>query len=154
MKKLTSLWLTLLLALGAVGGDAAAAALRAYVPPEPAGPEEQKHCEQIAAAHRLALDRCCAETPAPLHSLRAPREALLRPPAGLAEALLDELDDTVERISKYPYAHELYRTARPMRDEIRKVPVKGYVLYYAVLENTVEIRRFLHGRRNRQDLEL
>ena len=71
-----------------------------------------------------------------------------------AQALLDELDDTVERISKYPYAHELYRTARPMRDEIRKVPVKGYVLYYAVLENTVEIRRFLHGRRNRQDLEL
>ena len=81
--------------LSAVGdaGDAPAlaAALRAYVPPEPAGPEEQKHCEQIAAAHRLALDRCCAETPAPLHSLRAPREALLRPPAGLAEALLDEL---------------------------------------------------------------
>ena len=31
-----------------------------------------------------------------------------------AQALLDELDDTVERISKYPYAHELYRTARPM----------------------------------------
>ena len=71
-----------------------------------------------------------------------------------AQALLDELDDTVERISKYPYAHELYRTARPMRDEIRKVPVKGYVLYYAVLEDIVEIRRFLHGRRNRQDLEL
>ena len=71
-----------------------------------------------------------------------------------AQALLDELDDTVERISKYPYAHELYRTARPMRDEIRKVPVKGYVLYYAVLEDTVEIRRFLLGRRNRQDLEL
>ena len=71
-----------------------------------------------------------------------------------AQALLDELDDTVERISRYPYAHELYRTARPMWDEIRKVPVKGYVLYYAVLEDTVEIRRFLHGRRNRQDLEL
>ena len=69
-----------------------------------------------------------------------------------AQALLDELDDTVERISKYPYAHELYRTARPMRDEIRKVPVKGYVLYYAVLEDTVEIRRFLHCRRDRQNL--
>ena len=69
-----------------------------------------------------------------------------------AQDLLDELDDTVERISKYPYAHELYRTTRPMRDEIRKVPVKGYVLYYAVLEDTVEIRRFLHGRRDRQNL--
>ena len=66
--------------------------------------------------------------------------------------MLDKQDDTVERISKYPYAHELYRANRPMRDEIRKVSVKGYVLYYAVLEDTVEIRRFLHGRRNRQNL--
>ena len=71
-----------------------------------------------------------------------------------AQDLLDELDDTVERISKYPYAHELYRTTRPMRDEIRKVPVKGYVLYYAVLEDTVEIRRLLHGRRDRQNMGL
>ena len=71
-----------------------------------------------------------------------------------AQDLLDELDDTVERISKYPYAHELYRTTRPMRDEIRKVPVKGYVLYYAVLGDTVEIRRLLHGRRDRQNMGL
>lgn len=71
-----------------------------------------------------------------------------------AQALLDELDDTVGRISRYPYAHELYLTARPMRDEIRKVPVKGFVLYYAVLEDTVEIRRFLHGRKDRRELKL
>lgn len=66
-----------------------------------------------------------------------------------AADLLSELDETVQRISMFPYAHELYRTTRPMRDEIRKVPVKGYVLYYAVFEDTVEIRRFLHGRRDR-----
>ena len=41
-----------------------------------------------------------------------------------------------------------------MRDEIRKVPVKGYVLYYAVLGDTVEIRRLLHGRRDRQNMGL
>ena len=69
-----------------------------------------------------------------------------------AAELLSELDDTVQRISKFPYAHELYRTTRPMRDEIRKVPVKNYVLYYAVFEDTVEIRRFLHGRRDRNKL--
>ena len=71
-----------------------------------------------------------------------------------AQALLDELDDTVGRISRYPDAHELYLTARPLRDEIRKVPVKGFVLYYAVLEDTVEIRRFLHGRKDRRELKL
>lgn len=66
-----------------------------------------------------------------------------------AEDLLSELDDTVSRIAQFPYAHELYRTARPMRDEIRKVPVKGFVLYYAVFADHIEVRRFLHGRRNR-----
>ena len=66
-----------------------------------------------------------------------------------ADRLLTELDNTVQRIAQFPYAHELYRTNRPILDEVRKVPVKGYVLYYAVFEDTVEIRRFLHGRRNR-----
>ena len=66
-----------------------------------------------------------------------------------ARDLLDEFDKTVRRIAEFPYACELYRTDRPMKDEIRKVPVKGYVLYYAVFQERVEIRRFLHGRRDR-----
>ena len=66
-----------------------------------------------------------------------------------ARDLLNEFDETVQRIAEFPYACELYRTDRPMRDEIRKVPVKNYVLYYAVFQDRVEIRRFLHGRRDR-----
>ena len=68
-----------------------------------------------------------------------------------ANGLLDELDKTVRQIAEFPYSCELYRTERPMKDEVRKVPVKNYVLYYAVFQDTVEIRRFLHGRRNRSD---
>ncbi len=66
-----------------------------------------------------------------------------------AENLLDEFDKSIQQIVRFPYSHELYRTNRPLRDEIRKVPVKGFVLYYAVFEDYVEIRRFLHGKRNR-----
>lgn len=69
-----------------------------------------------------------------------------------ASDLLDELDRTVKQIAEFPYACELYRTERPMRDELRKVPVKGYVLYYAVFHDQVEIRRFLHGRRDRSNI--
>lgn len=69
-----------------------------------------------------------------------------------AESLLDELGHTVERLAQFPYSAELYRGERPLKDEIRKVPVKGFVLYYVVFEDYVEIRRFLHGRRNRSDL--
>ena len=66
-----------------------------------------------------------------------------------ASDLLEEFDETIKQIAEFPYACELYRTDRPMKDEIRKVPVKNYVLYYAVFQDRVEIRRFLHGRRDR-----
>ena len=69
-----------------------------------------------------------------------------------AKALLDELDKTVERVARFPYSSELYRTDRPMRKEIRMVSVKNYVLYYAVAEETVEIQRLIHGRRDRTQL--
>lgn len=69
-----------------------------------------------------------------------------------AESLLDELDRTVVRLAQFSYSAELYRSERPLKDEIRKVPVKGFILYYAVFEDYVEIRRFLHGHRNRSDL--
>ena len=68
-----------------------------------------------------------------------------------ARDLLAEFDKTVNRIAEYPYSCELYRTDRPMKDEIRKVTVKNYVLYYAVFRDSIEIRRFLHGRRNRKE---
>lgn len=66
-----------------------------------------------------------------------------------ASDLLDELDKTVRQLAEFPYSCELYRTDRPMKDELRKVPVKGYILYYAVFQDRVEIRRFLHGRKDR-----
>lgn len=66
-----------------------------------------------------------------------------------ARDLLNEFDATVNRLAEFPYAYALYRTDRPMHDEIRMVPVKNYVLYYAVYPDRVEIRRFLHGRRDR-----
>ena len=66
-----------------------------------------------------------------------------------AADLLEEFDRTVQQIARFPYACELYRTDRPMKDEIRKVAIKNYVLYYAVFPEHVEIRRFLHGRRDR-----
>lgn len=67
---------------------------------------------------------------------------------GAAEELLDEFNSTVRQIADFPYACELYRTERPMKDEIRKVTIKNFVLYYAVYPEYVELRRFIHGRRD------
>ncbi len=69
-----------------------------------------------------------------------------------AESLLDELDEVVDQIRRFPYSCELYRTDLPMGDEIRQTSVKKYVLYYAAFEDRIEVRRFLHGRRNRDGI--
>ncbi len=66
-----------------------------------------------------------------------------------ARDLVRELDETVKRIMEQPYSGSLYRTDNAMRDEIRWVLVKGFVLYYAVTEDAIQIRRFLHGRQDR-----
>lgn len=68
---------------------------------------------------------------------------------GAAAKLLEEFNSTVRQIADFPYACELYRTERPMKDEIRKVHIKNFVLCYAVYPEYVELRRFLHGRRDR-----
>lgn len=71
-----------------------------------------------------------------------------------ARDLVHELNETVKRIVEYPYAGSLYRTNRAMRDEIRWVLVKGFVLYYSVSENEIQIRRFLHARQDRGNYNL
>ena len=69
-----------------------------------------------------------------------------------ARNLLTEYEKTVQRIAEFPYACELYRTDRPMRDEIRMAHIKNYILYYAVFPDRVEIRRFIHARREREEV--
>ena len=71
-----------------------------------------------------------------------------------ASDLLDELDKIAGNIVEFPFAGGLYRTDRPLHDEIRMAQVKNYVLYYTVIGDTVEVRRFVHSRRNSRQLEL
>ena len=70
-----------------------------------------------------------------------------------AQHLLAAFDETLQRIAEFPSAHKIYCTGRPTKDEICKVPVKNYVLYYAAFQNRVEIRRFLFGKRVRSRID-
>lgn len=69
-----------------------------------------------------------------------------------AAELLDEIDKVADNLSRFPYASEPYYTSRSMRDEIRMVSVKNYIMYFTAAEDKVEIRRFLHGRRDRRNI--
>lgn len=69
-----------------------------------------------------------------------------------AEELLKELDRVIQQISQFPYSCELYRSEKPLNAEIRRVPVKNYVMYYVARQDFVEVWRFLHGRRDREQI--
>mgnify|MGYP001591971830 CR=1 FL=1 len=82
---------SILLALGAIGGEKAEAAISAYVPPTAADETEQKHVSDILEAHAKALAALQKDVPLPQRTrLAAPRELLLVPPEGFGQILFKE----------------------------------------------------------------
>ena len=71
-----------------------------------------------------------------------------------AEAFVLELDKLIEQLERHPFSYELYRAERPLEYEIRRAPVKNYVVFYAVIEDMVEIHRILYGYRDMSQQEL
>lgn len=83
---------SLLLALGAVGGEDAQAALLAYAAPEPRDVSDEPHLADIRAARDKALSALSAGEPLPpRRDLTAPRDVLLVAPAGFSGVLAREL---------------------------------------------------------------
>ena len=71
-----------------------------------------------------------------------------------AENLLDAVDEQVKSLREMPYRFPLYHTLYAMKQEIRFIPIKRYLLFYVVKEEekTVEIWRFLHQRQSGKHL--
>lgn len=67
-----------------------------------------------------------------------------------ADDMLDELDRMFDRLSAFPYVGGYLQTSQPLQEEVRYVLIKGFVLYYCVYPDRIEIRRFLHARQDRQ----
>jgi toxin ParE1/3/4 len=65
-----------------------------------------------------------------------------------AQKLRNEIDITVRRLRRFPYAHTLYRSQKTLKKEYRKLIVKNYYLFYVVEEKTVEILRVIYAKRN------
>ena len=85
---------SILLALGSVGGDAAKAALDAYVAPRPQDETEEKHCREIADALKKAKQALSADgAPIPVYAPARPREFLLVAPEGMAAQMAAELTE-------------------------------------------------------------
>ena len=76
-------------------------------------------------------------------TLEAPRAAL---------NLLDELEEEINNLKKYPNAHRLYRPIKPISTEYRIITVKNYYVFYVVLDDIIEIHRIIYKKRNLSQL--
>ena len=77
---------------------------------------------------------------------------LLNPLA--AEKLADEMIQTAERLTEFPYISPAYRPIKPLKNEYRKLIVKNYILLYFVDEKNkkVVVARVINSRRDYEKL--
>lgn len=63
--------------------------------------------------------------------------------------LLDEIDKAISKLAYFPYMGNVPKDQRLILFRYRMLVVDNYLVFYVVLdeEETVEIRRILHGKR-------
>lgn len=69
--------------------------------------------------------------------LKAPKAAL---------DLLDGFESSIFRLQQYPFSCKIYQSKESLETEYRLLIVKNYLVFYVVIENTVEIHRIINGR--------
>jgi len=69
-----------------------------------------------------------------------------------ASNLLDELEKSINDLKIFPLAYRLYLPIRPILTEYRVLTVKNYLVFYVVLEKTIEIHRIIYKKRDLSQL--
>ena len=64
--------------------------------------------------------------------------------------LADEMVNSAEELTKFPYSNPVHFTAKPLKREYRKLMVKNYIMFYWIdeLEMRVIIARVMYSRRD------
>ncbi len=66
----------------------------------------------------------------------------------VAEQFYNEVIRKIEKRSEAPTSFEVFRTLRNSKINWYKINVKKYTIFYVVKDNTMEVRRILHSKRN------
>lgn len=61
--------------------------------------------------------------------------------------LLDDIDKTISKLAYFPYMGHAPKDQRLIQLNYRMLVVENYLVFYVVLDDVVEIRRILHGKR-------
>ena len=69
-----------------------------------------------------------------------------------AEKLLDDVEDAIRNRLQYPLAFEPYHSLRQRKHEYYKIPVGNFFVFYVVINDVMEVRRFVYSRRDFDNL--
>ena len=60
---------------------------------------------------------------------------------------IDDVDRTISKLSNFPYMGSIPKDIRLMHLNYRVLIIDNYLVFYVVIDEVVEIRRILHGKR-------
>lgn len=64
-----------------------------------------------------------------------------------AQSFLDEVDKTISKLEDFPHMGSIPKDMRLMNLKYRVLIIGNYLVFYVVLDEIIEIRRILHGKR-------
>ena len=65
-----------------------------------------------------------------------------------AERLIEETENAILERLKMPLAFEPYRSAKSRKNIYYRIYVGNYTVFYVVLDDVMEVRRFIYSRRD------
>ena len=74
----------------------------------------------------------------------------LKNPAA-ANKLIDDVESAIMKRSNYAESFEPYHSAKERKYPYYRIYVGSYVVYYAVIDDVMEVRRILYNKRNTKD---
>ena len=69
-----------------------------------------------------------------------------------AAKLIDEVEDAIRNRLQYPLAFEPYHSLRQRKHEYYKIPVGNFFVFYVVINDVMEVRRFVYAKRDLDSL--
>ena len=69
-----------------------------------------------------------------------------------AEKLLDDVENAIKKRLQYPLAFEPYHSLRNPENEYYKIPVGNFFVFYVVIDDVMEVRRFMYAKRDLDSL--
>jgi plasmid stabilization system protein ParE len=69
-----------------------------------------------------------------------------------AQSLVEEAEEAILKRLDSPLAFEPYRSSRERKHPYYCIYVKNYTVFYVVIDNVMEVRRFVYSRRDLPNL--